>query len=383
MSNRLKLGVFRTTYPLPSEVFITEQVKALKRFDSMFLCRDFFGKADGINVAYLHNKFSKWWWTLTRAPNEFDLPGLKDLSLVHAHFGPDAVMALPLAEKLNIPILTTFHGMDITRNKLDLLTSKRPTDMHYALHLGELKRSGAGFIAVSDFIQNLLLNAGFAKDKIRRIYIGVDTARFCPMPKNSQQRYILCVGRHTAKKGLTTLLKAWARVEKQYPDVKLLQIGAGPQTAELVQLITDLSIADRVELMGSKSSEEVRAYMQQAEVFALPSQTAPNGDSEALGIVFNEASACGIPIVSTRHGGIPEAVLDGETGLLVSEGDDAALADALAKLLGNADLRAQMGQRGREFVLESFDIAKQTTLLESFYTDAIANYAASTMRRSK
>jgi glycosyltransferase involved in cell wall biosynthesis len=374
LSNRLKVGVFRTTYPLPSEVFITEQVKALKRFDSMFLCRDFFGKTENTNVAYLHDKFSKWWWTLTRSPSQFDVPNLKDLSLVHVHFGPDAVMAMPLTRKLNIPMLTTFHGMDITRNKLDLLTSKRPTDMHYALHLNELKRSGTGFIAVSDFVQNLLLKAGFAKDKIRRVYIGVDTTRFCPVPRTTQQRYVLCVGRHTPKKGLVTLLKAWARIEKQYPEVKLLQIGAGPQTAELVQLITDLSIANRVELMGSKSSEEVRSYMQQAEIFALPSQTAPNGDSEALGIVFNEASACGIPIVSTRHGGIPEAVLDGETGLLVAEGDDAALANALAKLLGDADLRAKMGQRGREFVLESFDIAKQTTILEAFYSDAIAEH---------
>ena len=129
--------------------------------------------------------------------------------------------------------------------------------------------------------------------------------------------------------------------------------------------------------MGSKSSEEVRSYMQQAEIFALPSQTAPNGDSEALGIVFNEASACGIPIVSTRHGGIPEAVLHGETGLLVSEGDDAALAHALVTLLKNADLRSKMGQRGREFVLEVFDIAKQTMMLESFYNDAIAQQAVS------
>ena len=196
MNNRPKIGVFRTTFPLPSEIFITEQVKALKNFDTTFLCRDFFGKTNGTNVAYLNNKLSKWWWTLTRSPGRFDLQKLKDLSLIHAHFGPDAVMAMPLAKRLNLPILTTFHGMDITRNKLDLITSKRPTDIQYAFYLRELKRSGAGFIAVSDFIQNLLLQAGFAKDRVRRIYIGVDTTRFCPVPKNTQQRYVLCVGRH-------------------------------------------------------------------------------------------------------------------------------------------------------------------------------------------
>lgn len=378
MDNRPKVGVFRTTYPLPSEVFIAEQVKALKNFDSLFLCRDFFGKTETTKVTYLPEKFEKWWWTLTRSAQAFDLPRLKDLSLMHVHFGPDAVMAMPLAKKLNIPMVATFHGMDITRNKIDLLISKRPTDIQYALHLGELKRCGAGFIAVSNFVENLLLKAGFARDRIRRIYIGVDTNRFCPVPKTSQQRYILCVGRHTPKKGLTTLLKAWARIEKKFPAVTLLQIGAGPQTAELVQLIADLGIGDRVQLMGSKPSEEVRAYMQQAEIFALPSQTAPNGDSEALGIVFNEASACGIPVVSTLHGGIPEAVQDGETGLLVPEGDDAALAQALATLLGNADLRTKMGNRGREFVLKNFDIAKQTVELEGFYSQVMAQHFLST-----
>lgn len=340
----------------------------------MFVCRDFFGKTESTNVAYLHDKFSRWWWTLTRSPSQFDMPSLKDLSLVHVHFGPDAVMAMPLTRKLNIPMLTTFHGMDITRNKLDLLTSKRPTDIHYALHLSELKQSGTGFIAVSDFVKNLLLEAGFDKEKVRRIYIGVDTVRFCPGAKTLQQRYILCVARHTPVKGLKTLFKAWARIEKNYPEVSLLQIGDGPQTGELAELLSNLSIINRVTLLGRKTSDEVRNYMQQAEIFVLPSETAASGAREALGIVFNEASACGIPIVSTRHGGIPEAVLDGETGLLVSEGDDAALANALTKLLDNADLRARMGLRGREFVLESFDIAKQTKILESFYSDAIAEH---------
>ena len=345
----------------------------------MFLCRDYFASTDSTNVAFLHDKFSKWWWTITRSPRQFDEQSLKSLSLVHAHFGPDAVMAMPLTRKLNIPMLTTFHGMDITRNRLDLFTSRRLTDIHYAFHLSELKRVGAGFIAVSSFVESLLLKAGFAREKVHRIYIGVDTFRFCPTPKNSHHRYILCVGRHTPVKGLKTLFKAWSRIEKHHPDVKLLQIGAGPQTAELVQLIYDLEITDRIVLLGKKSSDEVRSYMQQAEIFALPSQTAPNGATEALGIVFNEASACGIPIVSTRHGGIPEAVLDGETGLLVSEGDDAALASALSKLLSNTDLRVQMGQRGREFVLESFDIEKQTKILESLYADTINKQLASKM----
>ena len=100
-----------------------------------------------------------------------------------------------------------------------------------------------------------------------------------------------------------------------------------------------------------------------------PARQAKNGDSEALGIVFNEASSCGIPVVATWHGGIPEAVLDGETGFLVQEKDDAALAERLDSLVSDADLARRMGRRGRDYVCEVFNLHKQTLLLEQIYDE--------------
>ncbi len=138
-------------------------------------------------------------------------------------------------------------------------------------------------------------------------------------------------------------------------------------TAGLNALATALGINNCVRFLGAQPHETVLNLMRGAEIFALPSQTAKNGDSEALGIVFNEASACGVPIVSTWHGGIPEAVLDGETGFLVPERDDAALAEKLDTLLSDRALGEKMGQRGREFVCEVFDIRKQTVKLEGIY----------------
>lgn len=115
--------------------------------------------------------------------------------------------------------------------------------------------------------------------------------------------------------------------------------------------------------------------MQQAEAFVLPSQTAADGDSEALGIVFNEASACCVPVVSTWHGGIPEAVLHGETGLLCQERDDTALAEHIDLLLRDRALALRLGRRGREYVCEMFDIRKQTPKLEALYDEVMTRGA--------
>src|SRR5262249_2881776 len=108
---------------------------------------------------------------------------------------------------------------------------------------------------------------------------------------------------------------------------------------------------------------------QKAELFALTSETAPGGDAEGLGLVLNEASASGCPVVATLHGGIAEAVSHGETGLLAKEKDVVGIAEQLDTLLGDPALRAEMGRRGRELVCDQFDLDKQTAKLEDLYDD--------------
>ncbi len=112
--------------------------------------------------------------------------------------------------------------------------------------------------------------------------------------------------------------------------------------------------------------------MQKASIFCAPSQQASNGDSEGLGMVFLEAQSCGLPVVSTVHGGIPEAVSQGETGLLVSPGDHEALANALLLYLDRPDLAAQHGAAGRQRVCKSFDTLKQAPILEQLYSEIVA-----------
>ena len=365
-----RIGIYRKAFLKTSEAFIKEQVTHLQKYDPVFIgCTRL--KEIPFSSLYIDSgsktNLKKYLYLLTRSPHYLsDLPS-QNLSLIHAHFGPDGVYAMAIAEQLSIPFCVTFHGYDITLNRT--LASLLPRPLYYQLLLHEkaLQKKASAFIAVSNFIHDRLLKKGYPAAKIIQHYIGVDTEKFFPNPEKPQQRYILCVGRHTEKKGIDVLLRAFSRIAAKHKDVSLIQVGSGRLTNQLHALTETLRIQDQVHFLGAQSHEQVLNLMQGAEIFALPSHTAKDGDCEALGIVFQEASACGVPVVSTWHGGIPEAVLDGKTGLLVPERDDVALAEKLDLLLSDRALAEQMGRQGRELICDFFDIRKQTNKLEEIY----------------
>lgn len=370
------VGVFRTVFPVGSETFIREQMAFMRAVEPKVFARDFDAAAgyDGVGIA---SGWRKKLWTLTRWPGCFPAPRWP-VRLLHAHFGQDGVMALPLAQRLGIPLVTTFHGADITTAKERFARSNKPTQRWFAYKEPELRQHGSGFVAVSRFIEERLLAAGYARDRVRQIYIGIDTERFTPAPPagGDERPYLLCVARHTPKKGLDTLIKAWARVASRHPGVRLLQVGGGGITEIYQRQVAELGVGDSFEFLGPRNHQQVLQLMQRALAFVLPSQTAEDGDSEALGIVFNEASACGIPVLSTFHGGIPEAVRHGENGLLCAERDDTALAAHIDALIADRSLAQSLGRRGRELVCDEFDIRKQTPVLEAFYSEIIERHAA-------
>ena len=368
-----RVGIYRTVFPLISETFIDQQARALRRYEPLMIMRNQHSPVDLDHIALGNLAFGRLRTTLfalTGAPALFGKPQqFKNIALLHAHFGPDATYALTLARAIKVPLVVTFHGFDCTTQRWSLVTSGRFSDLRFLLMKKVLQKRVARVIAVSKFIEGQLLAQGFPQDKVVQHYIGVDTAKFCPASGKARERYILCVGRHTEKKGIDTLLHGFARIAGKHADVTLIQVGAGQLTNKLTELAEALGIAQRVRFLGARPSKEVLGLMQGAEIFVLPSRTAVGGDSEALGIVFNEASACGIPVVATRHGGIPEAVIHGDTGILVEEGNDVAVADAMEQLLRDTGLARRMGNRGREYVCDVFDLEKQTEKLEMIYEE--------------
>ena len=370
------VGIYLRTFPRISETFVSEQANRLTHFQPKFVANTLLQETSLPCVALSQSdrfKLKQTSYLLTRAPNLYGAcwSELTDLSLIHAHFGPNGVYALPLARKLKVPLVVTFHGYDITLNRRAVWRTGKLLYYQLLWHERELQSQAAGFIAVSQFIRDRLIEHGYPKEKILLHYIGVDTEKFVPGNNQAEERYILCVGRHTEKKGIDTLMRGFARIAKRHPEVKLLQVGRGELTAKLQTLARQLGIEGRMHFLGAQPHAKVLELMQQAEIFALPSQVAKSGECEGLPIVILEASACGVPVVATYHSGIPEAVMDGETGFLVAEKDDRALAEKLDLLLGDRALGRRLGSRGRELIEAKFDIRQQTAKLEDIYRSLI------------
>ncbi len=289
--------------------------------------------------------------------------------LLHAHFAPDGVHAMPLAVELNLPLLVTLHGYDVTVRDV----SRNP--LHQVLRqrgLAQLHRRVTSYLCVSKFIREKAIAAGFPSKKLVVHNIGVDLSQFQPSRKAVSGNTVLFVGRLTEKKGCGSLIRAMLRVRECVPSANLVISGDGPLRSSLEQFARNIGAS--VAFTGRVDHDAVRTYMESARVFVVPSVTAPNGDSEGLPMVLVEAQALGIPVVATRHAGIPEGILDGERGLLADEFDVDDLARQITQLLLRPHLWNDIHLRSPEFVSKHFDLRHQTELLEDIYDSAIHSH---------
>ncbi|MFG2646490.1 glycosyltransferase family 4 protein [Streptomyces sp. NPDC048436] len=169
----------------------------------------------------------------------------------------------------------------------------------------------------------------------------------------SDRPVVVCVSRLVPRKGQDTLILAMPRILAGAPEAVLLIVGGGPYEKELRKLAAETGVSDSVRFTGAVPWAELPAHYGAGDVFAMPCRTRRGGlDVEGLGIVYLEASATGLPVVAGDSGGAPDAVLDGETGWVVRGGSPEDAADRIVTLLGDAELRARMGERGREWVEE-------------------------------
>jgi len=369
--------IFRTHLLRPSETFIRSQAEAMSRFQPYFVG---WRKVNGLqvpsdscwvaNTGGLLGRIQEFRFRF-RGPGSSCLSSLRKTRprLVHAHFGPDACEAMPLASQLGLPLVVTFHGYDATVDDVGLQRGRFGSK--FVGLRPQLQAQGALFIAVSEFIRKRLLKLGFPRERIVVHYIGVDTEAFRPNESVERLPVVLFVARLVEKKGCSFLLKAMALVRVVVPNVELVIIGDGPESQQLKREADTL--LPGVQFLGAQPPHVVKQWMQRAAVFCVPSITATNGDSEGFGLVFAEAQACGTPVVSFSSGGIPEAVAHGEAGFLACEGDSRMLADYILLLLTNKELWREFSQSGRRRMLTYFDLKKQTARLEEIYDRVIAS----------
>ncbi|EEZ4477857.1 MULTISPECIES: colanic acid biosynthesis glycosyltransferase WcaL [Escherichia] len=268
-----------------------------------------------------------------------------------AHFGPAGVTAAKLRELgvIRGKIATIFHGIDI---------SSREVLNHYTPEYQQLFRRGDLMLPISDLWAGRLQKMGCPREKIAVSRMGVDMTRFSPRPVKAPATplEIISVARLTEKKGLHVAIEACRQLKEQGVAFRYRILGIGPWERRLRTLIEQYQLEDMVEMPGFKPSHEVKAMLDDADVFLLPSVTGADGDMEGIPVALMEAMAVGIPVVSTLHSGIPELVEADKSGWLVPENDARALAQRLAAFSQlDADKLAPVIKRAREKVEHDFN----------------------------
>ena len=201
---------------------------------------------------------------------------------------------------------------------------------------------------------------GEPRSRVSLAHHGVDATFFAPNPAAAAVRdrgtpVVLSIGRMVPKKGFPVLLEAAAQVARRGIPFQLEIVGGGPEREHIEHLIETLGLQRQVVLSGVAVREEIRAAYQRATCFVLACRIAEDGDRDGIPNTLAEAMASGLPVISTRLPGVEEIVTDGRTGCLVAPDDPAALAEALARVLTDPELRHALGSRAREWIVEHFD----------------------------
>ena len=288
-------------------------------------------------------------------------------ALIHAQFGLGGALALPIAERAGIPLVVTFHGGDATKDKH---YGKRPVlPTIFQRRREALAARAQVFLCVSHFIRDALIARGFPESKLEVHYLGIDIPKEVMLPPAGISSTVAFVGRLVEKKGVDTLIDAMAIARRSDAALELLIVGDGRVKAELKKRAASSGVS--VRFAGWLDQKEVWTTMRRSLLLAVPSRAAAGGDSEGLPTVIMEAMALGVPVVASRHAGIPEIISDHVTGLLVPEADPAALADAILALKRNADLASRLRGEAYVDVRTRFDSARQSALLEQRLIEAI------------
>ncbi|HSM36305.1 MAG TPA: glycosyltransferase [Longimicrobiales bacterium] len=370
MSERPTAVIFRKRLLPWSETFIAQQGRALRRYQPVFAGYQYRqgGRAylDGATSIVLEEHAA----SLALGKASLKLLGRiparwraalaqHEPRVVHAHFGLNALAAVPIARAFDVPLIVTYHGMDITVDRSGRERRRRERVF------GVVDR----ILAVSEFIRDRLLEAGAPADKLTVHRIGVDTEHFSPGPDTGREEAtVLFVGRLVPKKGLIHLLRALRPVHAAVPAARLLIAGDGALRGAMEEAARELGVP--AEFLGVRTPLEVRELMRRATVFAAPSVVADDGNAEGLPMTIVEAQACGLPVVGFPSGGSAEGVIEGETGFMLPPRDEEGLAERLTHLLADADARKKMSAAARAHAVRSFDLLRQTAALEDIYDQA-------------
>jgi colanic acid/amylovoran biosynthesis glycosyltransferase len=280
---------------------------------------------------------------------------------LHIYFGNNGLFWLPFLHHSSVPIVVSFHGADVRVNVDSRAARRLFSDLFVSCTL---------VLARSESIASSLLELGCPPTKLRiqRAGIPLDTFSFVPRrrPPDGAWR-LLQACRLIAKKGLELTIRTFAKFSREHPNAILTIAGDGPLRGALEDLATRLQLKGRIYFAGFVSQPALLDLYRESHLFLHPSEQTSDGDREGIPNSLLEAMATGLPCITTRHGGIPEAVTHLESGILVRESDSEGVEDWLKRLAGDDALRDSLGAAAARTVAEKFDLVTQIEKLEAIY----------------
>jgi colanic acid/amylovoran biosynthesis glycosyltransferase len=288
--------------------------------------------------------------------------------LLHAHFAVDAAYFSDVWRHVHQPLVVSCYGYDVSSFPNRYMGWGR----HY---LQPVWRYANLILAMSRDMREDLLRLGCPDEKIRVHYHGINLAQFKYVEREltATPVRILFVGSLSDRKGVEDVLRAFVHIAKERPKLELRLVGSGSLRSKLEQLVRMWGLENQVTFAGFVRHENVQDELSRAHIFCHPSRTPERGDKEGIPGTIVEAMATGLPVVTTRHAGIPEMVRDGEDGFIVAERDVTAIGQALLTLVDRPDLRALMGRNAASQVQQKADAVRLTGELESIYSEVIAS----------
>ena len=380
--DRPVVASYCTTFLKPEMLHIYRQITGFQRVATFVICRDRLCEdrypfADVEIKPRVRSNFVRRFWLkyIRREPpivyrGEYGvleaILARRHADLMHVYFGHTGVHLLPFLQRWPRPAVVSFHGMDV---------QPRADQPGYAAALESLLQAVPLVLARSRSLMDRLEALGCPAGKIRLNRTGIPLDKF-PFHERTAPAHgawhLVQACRLIEKKGLPVTLEAFAAFAARHPSARLTIAGDGPLRAALAKQAAALGVADRVRFAGFLDEGALRALFHEAHIFLHPSQITADHNQEGVPNAMLEAMATGLPVLATRHGGIPEAVDHGRTGLLAAERDAAELLDHLLALTGSPDRWAAMGRDASASVRREFDQRASIRRLEDAYFEALA-----------
>ncbi|RXK50720.1 glycosyltransferase [Aquirufa rosea] len=357
----MKLVIARSNYFSYSETFIDEQIKQMQPFAVLY---------EGWQPSRLYQGGSIYPFPfnqlLVRGSLRRLLPSFYQKIYTHflrkylreyqinallANYGPLGTHIAEACQAENIPFGIVFLGFDANETK---------TLENYGKRYAEVLPKAKAIIAVASAMKSTLEKICGPLPNLHIIPCGVDLQQFYPAKekKKGGPFQLISVARFAAKKGSLLSIQSFEILLKEFPNAQFNMVGDGPLWQEAKDYVQAKGLEKHIHFLGAKSPTEYLPLLQEADAFIQHSIVTPSGDSEGTPVAILEASATGLAIVSTRHAGIPEAVIEEETGILVNEHDVASMGQALIRLAANPALCQQMGMAARKHMAEHYEVGR-------------------------